>query len=136
MSEIGDAINEIREELADASEEFMADVCNLWGPTFVDGGSAGDSETTGPIASNIPCGYKEGGPGGQIVVGGQAYAGSHQLKLPRTTATIVITPKHQIKVQARGDTSELVFEQPVIIQKGVDPLLTVVANLVQQGFQQ
>lgn len=136
MSEVGDAINEIREELAIASEEFMADVCNLWGPTFVDGGATGDSVTTGLIASNIPVGYKEGGLGGQIVVGGKAYTGSHQLKLPRTTTTVAITPKHWIKVQARGDTSELVFEQPVIIQKGLDPLLTVVASLVQQGFQQ
>lgn len=136
MSEIGDAINEIRDELGDASEEFMADTCDLWGPTFVDGGAAGDSETIGPIASNIPVGYKEGGPGGQIVVGGKAYTGSHRLKLPRTTATVAITPKHWIKVQPRGDTGELVFEQPVIIQKGVDALLTVAANLVQQGFQQ
>lgn len=135
MSEVGTAIDEARAEIATAASEFMADVCNLWGPTFVDGGSASDSETIALIASNIPVEYKGSAGNSQVVIGGNAYVASHQLKMPYTATTATITPKHFIKVQARGDTPELVFEKPVIAHKGLDVLLNVAATLVQQGFQ-
>lgn len=133
MSELGDAINEVRTELA--TEYPFADTCNLWGPTFVDGGASGDSETLAVIASAIPIGYEGASANAQVVIGGDAYAASHRLKMPRTEVTVAITPKHLIKVQPRGDTAELVFEKPVIVQKDTDVLLTLAATLVQQGFQ-
>ena len=51
------------------------------------------------------------------MIGGEAYAASHRLKMPRTATTVLITPKYLIKVQSRGDTGELVFENPVIVKK-------------------
>ena len=47
-----------RTKVAAKASKFMPDVCALWGPTFVDGGASGDSETIGLIASNISIGYK------------------------------------------------------------------------------
>lgn len=135
MSDVGDAIDDVRVEIADAAAEFLTDTCDLWGPTFVDGGSASDSQTIGSIASGIPVSYKGSAANSQIVIGGEAYAASHQLKMPRTVTTVAITPKHFIKVQPRGDTGELVFEKPVIVQKDTDVFLTIAATLVQQGFQ-
>lgn len=134
MSELGDAIDEARAELA--TEYPFTDSCNLWGPTFVDGGSSSDSETIGLAASNIPISYKGSRANSQLVIGGEAYAASHRLKMPRTVTTVLITPKHLIKVQPRGDTGELVFEKPVIVHKDTDVLLTLAATLVQQGFSQ
>jgi hypothetical protein len=134
VSEVGDAINEVRTELA--TEYPFTDVCTLWGPTFIDGGSASDSETIAQVAANIPISYKGSGANSQVVIGGEAYAASHRLKMPRTSATMAITPKHLIKVQARGDTGELVFENPVVAQRDTDVLLTLAATLVQQGFSQ
>lgn len=135
MSKVGDAISKARTKVAAKSAKIFTDTCNLWGPTFVDGGSSGDSETIGEIATAIPIGYKGSRASSQVVIGGEAYAASHQLKMPRTVATVAITPKYFIKVQARGDTGELVFEKPVIVQKDTDVFLTVAATLVQQGFQ-
>jgi hypothetical protein len=137
MSKVGDAVNKARTKVAAKSARIFPDTCDLWGPTFIDGGAVGDSETIAPIplATNIPIGYKGSSANSQVVVGGEAYSASHRLKMPRTSTTLTITPKHLIKVQARGDTSELVFEKPVIVQKDTDVFLTLAATLVQQGFQ-
>lgn len=115
---------------------FGEDLCDLLGPTFVDGGATGDSVTTATIALNVPCMYESSGVGSQIVVGGEAYTASHRITMPNTAVTEAITPKYKIKVLARGNTAELIFEDPVIVQKSYKALLTVAANLVQQGFQQ
>lgn len=136
MSEVGDAINEARTELAIATSEFMEDLCDLIKPTFQDGGTAGDTLTTGVIASNVPVNYRGARPGSQVVVGGEAYIASHELDMPRTVQTLVITPEYKIKVLARGDTAVITFQKPVIVHRGSDVLLTVAAELVQQGFQQ
>lgn len=136
MSKVGNAIDKARTKVAAKAGKFMPDVCDLWGPTFVDGGASGDSETIGLIASNIPIDYKGSSANSQVVIGGEAYTASHGLKMPRTAVTVLITPKHLIKVQPRGDTAELVFENPVIVQKDTDVLLTLAATLVQQGFSQ
>src|SRR5690349_16167720 len=130
MSRVGDAIDRARTRVASKSSKILTDTCSLWGPTFVDGGSAGDSETIASIASNIPIGYKGSRANSQIVIGGEAYVASHQLTLPRTMTTMLITPKHFLKVQARGDTPELVFEKPVIVHRDQDVFLTLAATLV------
>lgn len=135
MNKVGNAIDKARTKVAGKASKFMPDTCNLWGPTFVDGGTSGDSETLGEIATSIPMGYKGSSANSQVVIGGEAYAGSHRLKMPRTVTTVLITPKHLIKVQPRGDTGELVFEKPVIVPKDTDVFLTLAATLVQQGFQ-
>lgn len=136
MAEVGDAINEARTEVATAASEFMADLCDLIKPTFQDGGVAGDTLTTGVIASNVPVNYRGARPGSQVVVGGEAYVATHELDMPRTAQTLAITPEYKIKVLARGDTGVMTFQKPVIAHRGLGVLLTVAAELVQQGFQQ
>jgi hypothetical protein len=136
MSRVGAAIDRARARVAAKASKILPDVCNLWGPTFVDGGSSGDSETIAVIASDIPVGYRGSRANSQIVIGGEAYVASHQLQMPLTAVTTQITPKYFIKVQPRGETQELVFEKPVIVHSANDIFLTVAATLVQQGFNQ
>lgn len=136
MSKVGDAINKARTKVTTKGSKIFTDTANLWGPTFVDGEASGDSETIAEIATGIPISYKGSSANAQVVIGGEAYVASHRLKMPRTVTTVAITPKHLIKVQSRGDTGELVFEKPAIVQKDTDVLLTVAATLVQQGFSQ
>lgn len=136
MSKVGEAIDKARVKVAAKTDKFLTDQCEIWGPTFVDGGASGDSETIALITANVPISYKGSSANSQVVIGGEAYVASHRLKMPRTVTTVAITPKHLIKVQARGDTAELIFEKPAIVQKDTDVLLTVAATLVQQGFSQ
>lgn len=136
MSEIGDVVDEVRTELADASEEFMPDLCNLWGPIFQDGGAGGDTEQFLLLESDVPCKYGPAVHGSRNVVGGEAYQGSHLLTLPRTPETVAITPKYLIKVLERGDTAEQVFEKPSIVPGSMPVFLKVMASLVTQGYQE
>lgn len=134
MGTIGSAIDEFRASFP--ASEFMPDLCDLIKPTLQDGGTAGDTLTTAVVASNVPVNYRGARPGSQVVVGGEAYVASHELEMPRTALTLAITPEYKIKVLARGDTAVMTFQKPVIVPRGLDVLLTVAAQLVQQGFQQ
>lgn len=129
-------IDKVRTKLAAKASKFMPDLCDLIKPTFQDGGATGDTLTTAVIASNVPIEYRGARPGTQVVVGGEAYVASHELDMPRTAQTLAITPEYKIKVLARGDTAAMTFQKPVIAHRGSDVLLTVAAQLVQQGFQQ
>src|SRR5688500_3119439 len=99
MNELATAIEEVRTELAAAANEILFDLCDSDGPTLTDGGAAGDHVSFGPVATNINVSYKALGSGKQIVVGGEAYTASHQLRMARTSTTVSITPRHKIKVQ-------------------------------------
>lgn len=136
VSELGDAFEELKEELGGAAEEFMSDLCDLTKPTLTDGGGSGDTLTQSTAASNVPCFYKPSGRNSPLVVGGHAYIASHQFTLPATTEVLAITPEYRITVQARGSNPQMIFEQPVIVQNSFMALVKVAATLVQQGFRQ
>lgn len=138
MNELATAIEEVRTELAGSANEILFDLCDLFGPTFADGGAAGDSVGVGstPIAQNLNISYKGFGVSKVFVVGGEAYTATHELKMVRTTTTVAITPRHLIKIQARGNTGQLVFEKPFITEDSMSPFLKINATLVVQGYQQ
>lgn len=136
MNELALAIEEVRAELAGASNEILFDVCDIDGPMLVDGGASGDSVSIGSVATNINVSYKGLGTGKTIVVGGEAYTASHQLKMARIATTVAITPRHKIKVRARGNTPLLIFEKPLIDEDSKSPFLVMSAVLVTQGYQQ
>jgi len=135
MNDVATGVEEARSEIATAAVDFLPDICDIAGPTFVDGGSSGDSESIGSVATNIPIGYQSLGNGKQITIGGETYIASHKLRLPRTSQTVAITPKHIITVRARGSTGALIFQKPVISEDDSDALLVVNAVRVIQGFQ-
>lgn len=136
MNELATAIEEVRTELAGIGNDILFDLCDIYGPTFTDGGAAGDSVNKVPVATNVNVTYKGFGTSRQFVVGGEAYTASHQLKMVRTAKTVAITPEHRITVKARGRTGQLVFENPHIDEDSISPLLKVHATLVIQGYQQ
>jgi hypothetical protein len=136
MNELATAIEEVRTELAGAANEILFDLCDLDGPTFVDGGGSGDSVTIGSIAQNLNVSYKGFGGTRQFTVGGETYTASHELKMVRTTTTVAITPRYLIKVQARGLTGQLIFQKPFIFEDSKSPFLKIGATLVKQGYQQ
>jgi hypothetical protein len=137
MNELAEAIEEVRTELADAQSEILFDECDIYAPMFVDGGPSGDSVTLNPIpvAQNVGVTQKGLGKGREVSVGGETYIATHKLTMPRTSSTVAITPRHQIRVYARGLTPQLIFEKPVINEDSIDPLLEVSAVLVMQGYQ-
>jgi hypothetical protein len=136
MNELASAIEEVRTELAGAANEILFDLCDLDGPTFVDGAGAGDSVTIGSIATNLNISYKGFGGSKVMVVGGETYTATHELKMVRTSTTVAITPRYLVKVQARGNTGQLIFQQPFIIEDSMSPFLKIGATLVKQGYQQ
>lgn len=113
----------------------LVDLCNLSGPTFVNGGSAGDSVTIGSIATDIRCMYEAANQNTQITVGGKTYSVSHRILMLRTIAAEAITPEYRILVHARDGKPEMIFENPVPIDESLSPLVTVLATLVKQGYQ-
>lgn len=134
---------EVWEELAEAYEEgfnakrevFGKDVCNLEKPVLTDGGAIGDSIAFSVVAEDIPCFYKALGHRADVVIGGTAYMQTHEITMPRTDETSVVTPEYKITVQARNGKSEKVFERPVIKEGSFSPLAVFTVSEVIQGYQ-
>lgn len=135
MSDIGDAINEVRTDLATDAADFMADVCSLIPPALVAQGS-GHTLGEGAHVTNIPCNHEQIGGGGVTFHDGESVVTkTDRLELPYTSQTIAITRQHKIKVAARGVNTQLIFEQPVIRVDSLSPLLQVFAVLTE-GYRQ
>lgn len=137
MHELAAVIEEVRTELAGAQAEILFDECDIYAPLFVDGGAAGDTVTLNPtpVAQNVGVTHKGLGKGKEVSIGGESYIATHKLTMPRTSITVAITPRHQIRVKARGLTPQLIFEKPVINEDSISPLLEISAILVKQGYQ-
>jgi hypothetical protein len=136
MSEIGDAIDEVRDALADAAEEFMPDTCTITKRAFSEGGSSGDTMIPTATITNLPCTYKSLGSRSQIVVGGEARLASHRLRFPATSDTMAINSADRVTIAARGTHPEMVFHEPVLIDGSMAVFVEVAATLVQEGFDQ
>lgn len=135
MSDVGDAIDEVRTDLATDAADFMADVCTLIPPLLVAQGS-GHTLGEGTHVTSIPCNHEQIGGGGVTFHDGESVVTkTHKLELPFTSATVLITRQYKIKVTARGFNSQLIFEQPVIQVDSLSPLLQVFAVLTE-GYRQ
>lgn len=130
MSQVGDALDEVREELAGAAEEFMPDLCNLLPtPTKVDQGAGHTLQAATPI-TDVPCSHEQlSGGGVQFTENGTTVTKTHRLKLPFTSDTVSITRHYKIQVHARGLNREMFFEQPIIKEGSMSPILNVYAVL-------
>jgi hypothetical protein len=133
MSEIGDAIIEIGEELDGASPEFMPRTCSITKNVFAEGGSAGDTKAPSAGATGIPYKFKSAGKQSQIVVGGESQSISHWLTLPMNDDTLAISPDDMIQ---DDDNTSLKFQKPVIVPSAFDVFVKVAATVVQHGYQQ
>lgn len=136
MSELGDAIVEVRNELAAEAEGFMPDLCDLIKETFVEGGATGDSKQPSAIATDIPCSFRSLGQNNQLVVGGVTYTATHEIEMPFTDETALITPEYRISLTPGNGDAVKIFQQPVIRDESMSALVVIAATEVRQGFQQ
>jgi hypothetical protein len=135
MSDVGDAYDEVRAELAAEASGFLPDLCDLIDSSLTTQGS-GHTLTDSALALNIPCSHKQLGGGGVQVRDGDTFVTkSHELELPYTSATILIDRHYQIRVHARGTNAEMIFEQPVRQFDSGSPLLEVLATATE-GYRQ
>lgn len=136
MSDVGDAIDEVRVDLATDAADFMADVCSLIPPPALVAQGAGHTFGTEVPVTGIPCNHEQIGGGGITFHDGESVVTkTHKLELPFTSSTVAITRQYKIKVTARGLNPQLIFEQPVIDVDSLSPLLQVFAVLTE-GYRQ
>ena len=114
MSEVGTAIDEVRAELNTAAPEFLPDLCDLIQLTLQDDGHNGQTLKPTTVATDIPCRYSEvAGSEGGSVIGSKTYTATHRLTFGASADTMAIVPEYFIRVHARGDKPEMIFDQPV-----------------------
>jgi hypothetical protein len=136
MSEVGDAINEVRAEVnADVASEVLPDLCDIIQIELVSDGHSGQTEGESPAATNVPVEIAEATPSNNTIVAGDVtYTGSHRLKFGWNATTTAINPKQLIKVHARGSEKLMVFEKPIREHGGNGPWLFVLVTLTT-GFR-
>lgn len=134
MSELGDAFEEIKDELGGAAEEFMPDLCDLIAPVKADQG-AGHTISDSTLATNIPCHVKQSDGRVQIVANGVVETATHEIKMPVTTATLLIDRHYKIKVLERGTQAQMFFEHPVSTRGSTTVFISKHAVL-KEGYQQ
>lgn len=134
---VWDEIREGYEAGFDARREvFGEDLCNIYGPTFVDGGAAGDSVTFGTLATNVKCLVNELSASNAVtVIGGESYVSSHTVEMKRDAIVDAVGPRHKIIVHARDGKGQRIFERPIQPEKSFQPLAVFRASLVRQGYQ-
>ena len=133
--EVGDAIEEVRGELAGASSEFMASTCSLIAPTRADDGFSGHKKTEAAVASNIPCWVESASGGYQVNDGGSVVTKSHRITIPVTADTIAIKRHYKIKINASGTNAEMMLDQPIVLLGDMDPLMSIWASEAK-GYNQ
>ena len=135
MSDLGDAINDARADIAADAPDFMARTCSVIQPSSVSDGFHGHKLGETVIASSIPCTVEQVSGGIVINEGGVNEVKTHRLTLPVTDETLAITRKHKILAEAEGTTPEMLFEKPVTQLNDLDALMTIVVTQVI-GYQQ
>lgn len=135
MSEIGDAIEEVREALAESASEFLPGTCTLIAPVKADDGFSGHTISDSELATSIPCRVDFVSGGAQVNVSGVMVIKSHRITLPVNPETLAIDGHYKIKIDAEGSTPEMIFDQPITQIDHMSPLLRVVASLTD-GFKQ
>jgi hypothetical protein len=134
MAEVGDAIEEVRAEIATAASEFMPDVCRLISTALA---TQGDGHTISETvsATDIPCSHEQlSGGGVQIDDNGSVAIKTHRIQMPYTSETILINRHYKIRVTARGFNPQMIFEHPVRQIDAMSPLVTVYATL-SEGYR-
>lgn len=111
VSDVGDAIDEIRAAYAEAMPDFMPDVCRVTvpgAPTASRGQSTSGASTE---TANVPCSY-EGLSATERAIGGTSVgAATHVIELPVVWqgAYLNVTAESMIVVDARGVNPALTF---------------------------
>lgn len=136
MSEVGDAIEEVRAELAAEAAGFMPRTCSLIPPaTVVSDGFHGHKPADAPAIPNIPCKVEFVSGGFQVNDAGAAVVKTHRITLPVTADTVAVNRHYKISVAASGLTPVMLFEHPVRQLSDLDAFLVIAASFAE-GYSQ
>jgi hypothetical protein len=106
--------------------EDLCDVIST-SPSVDEYGGSGTTPTT--LASALPCFYEPLSQREQSIAGGEMGILTHRITLKATTTTLAIKPSYQIRVAARGDKPQYVFENPTPEIGSFSPLVEVTASM-------
>ena len=108
----------------------LIDRCSVYNVTYTGDGTGGSGASDGaPVATNVPCLIEEKiYHSGQVGGGGMA-AITHRLYLIASSTTRGIKPNYAIVVAARSDNPARRFEQPIILEETLGPLVVLGATL-------
>lgn len=107
----------------------LIDRCNVINRTYTPDNSGGSTITDTSVASNVPCLIERRSHRSTQLAGGQISNVDHDLYIIASAATRGIKPSYVINVLARSDNPARTFEQPVILEETLGPLVVVGATL-------
>lgn len=108
----------------------LIDRCSVYNVTYSANNDGGTTQVDGsPVASNVPCLIEEKGYNSSQLAGGQTSNITHKLFLIASATTRVIKPNYAIVIAARSDNPSRRFEQPVLLEETLGPLVVVGATL-------
>jgi hypothetical protein len=132
VSDLGEAIDEIRAAYAEAMPDFMPDVCTVSVPGGVT--NAGDGTWGTGATSNtadVPCKYEPLNAFERAQAGRVAAFADHRLTLPAVWqgAALIVPPDATVTVAARGVNPQRVFTVTGPLYSSSDLTLAVAAKL-------
>jgi hypothetical protein len=107
----------------------LIDRCNVINRTYTPDNSGGSTITDTAVASNVPCLIERRTFRSAQLAGGQVSNVDHDLYIIASAATRGIKPSYVINVLARSDNPARTFEQPVVLEETLGPLVVVGATL-------
>jgi hypothetical protein len=108
----------------------LIDRCSIYNVTFTNNGDGGTTQVDGTaVVSNVPCLIEKQKYNSSQLAGGQYSEITHKLYLIASTTTRVIKPNYAIVVAARSDNPSRRFEQPVLLEETLGPLVVIGATL-------
>lgn len=127
---IQSAVDRVRIKLDAKSTKLFPDRCDLLKPTLTPDGYGNVTEVDSAVAQNIPCRYEPlSFPSFGLVGQGVTGTLTHKVTLPFNDNTRIIEPSYRIKVLARTDNEEFVFEQPMFLKDSHAGLVEVAAKV-------
>jgi hypothetical protein len=114
----------------DPDSAGLIDRFSIYNVTYPVSNDGGTTQTDGsPVASNVP-GLIEAVRGGSITLaGGQVIEVSHKIFLIASATTRVVKPNYALVSAARSDSPSRRFEQPVLLEETLGPLVVIGATL-------
>ena len=107
----------------------LIDRCNVINRTYAPDNTGGSTLTDTTVASSIPCLIEKRTFRSTQLAGGQISNIDHDLYMIASSVTRNIKPSYIINVLARGDNPARTFEQPVLLEETLGPLVVVGATL-------
>jgi hypothetical protein len=108
----------------------LIDRFSIYNVTYPVNNDGGTTQTDGSaVASNVPGLIEAVREGAITLAGGQIVQVSHKIYLIASATTRVIKPNYALVSAARSDSPSRRFEQPVLLEETLGPLVVVGATL-------